>query len=109
MPMKKTESHSQRRKNASYMLWSKLAVMQSSLLKTWPAPVRRSCALTLLALGALLTGCAQLPTVPCRLPEPVTMPVLSQPLPPVSYSISAGQSIKRWEKSLTDMFPTSKP
>lgn len=107
--MKKTESNSQRRKNASYMLWSKLAVMQSSLLQTWPAPVRRSCGLMLLSLGSLLTGCAQLPTAPSRLPGPVTMPVLSQPLPPVSYSISAQESIRSWQKKLTDMYQTSEP
>lgn len=107
--MKKTESNSQRRKNASYMLWSKLAVMQSSLLKTWPEPVRRSCGLTLLALGSLLTGCAQLPTVPCRLPEPVTMLVLSQPMPSVSYSISVRESFNRWERLLTGTPPTSAP
>ena len=107
--MKKTESNSQRRRNAQYMLWSRLAVMQSSLLKTWPAPVRRSCGLTLLALGSLLSGCAQLPTAPSRLPEPATMPVLSQPLPPESYSTTAQRNIERWQKLLTDMYQTSAP
>ena len=107
--MKKTELNVQRSKNASYMLWSKLAVMQSSLLQTWPAPVRRSCGLMLLALGSLLTGCAQLPTAPSRLPEPVTMPVLSQPLPLESYSTTAQKNIERWQRSLIDMYPTSEP
>lgn len=99
--MKKTELNLQRNKNASYMLWSKLAVMQSSLLQTWPAPVRQSCGLTLLALGSLLTGCAQLPTVPSRLPEPVTMPVLNQAPSSETYSIRAAKDMKVWREMLT--------
>ena len=107
--MKKTESSLQRQRNLNYTVWSKLAVMQSSLLKTWPAPVRQSCGLTLLALGALLSGCSQLPTQQYLTPKPPTQPVLTEPLPSVSYSTSAQQNIESWQKKLIDTSATSKP
>lgn len=107
--MKKNTSRCTLSKNATYMLWSKSAVLALSLLRMWPEPVRRGCALTLLAVGTLLAGCSQPPRLPSLQPSPTTRPVLTEPVPSVSYSISAQRSIEAWRKKLTGIPPTSKP
>ncbi len=66
------------------------------------------CGWMLLLLVLLLSGCHTLPTQPCEMLPPPTMPVLSEALPSVSYSISAGQRIKTWAQSLIDTPVTSK-
>ncbi len=64
--------------------------------------------LLLLLLPVLLTGCgATLPTC-----EPVSQPLPAPPsistqLPPVSYSLTAAESLQTWRQKLTVMLPTS--
>ena len=59
-------------------------------------------------LPVLLTGCgATLPTC-----EPVSQPLpappsISTPLPQVSYSLTAAESLQTWRQKLTVMLPTS--
>lgn len=109
MRTKQNTSPHTRQKQLNYMVWSKGAVLLHSLLSMYPASVRQSCALSLLALGTLLSGCAA--PLPARSlpPAPVTMPVLSEPMPSVSYQLNASKSISRWQKLLTDIPPTFKP
>lgn len=100
--MKNRQSKQRRLNNESYMLWSKSAVLALSLRKMWHAHARLLYAVTLTVPVMLLTGCAHNPTPPCKAPEVVTMPALSQPMPKQSYSLSAQQSFKRWQGMLTD-------
>ena len=109
MHMKNRQSKQQQQANVNYMLVSKSAVLALSLLKMWRANARLCCVLTLTAPVMLLTACAHNPPAPCKEPEPVTMPALSQPLPKQSYSLNAQQSFKRWQGLLTDTSPMPKP
>ncbi len=63
----------------------------------------------LLMVASLLSACHVLPKKPSAEPKPVTLPALTQPLPKVSYSISAGNDIEAWRKLLTGTSTTSKP
>ena len=83
---------------------SKTRLTHSTLL----VPVRLSCALMLMLLGSLLIGCAAPPTPLLREPKPITQPVLSQPLPSVTYSASVSKNTASWEKRLTDTSTISK-
>jgi hypothetical protein len=65
--------------------------------------------LTLLALVMLLSACQTQPTLPCVEPKVPTAPVLQQPLPKESYSASAHRDFNKWQQTLTDTPPTSKP
>lgn len=67
------------------------------------------CAVIWMALGMNLIGCATRSTVIC--PEPVipAMPALSEPIPPVSYSLRAQQSFKAWQERLIGTPTTPKP
>ena len=94
--------------NEKYISSIKLDHLRWRLRKTPRALGMSVCGLMLMLPGALLSGCHHLPTQPCDLPAPVSMPALSQPLPPVNYSISARDSIKSWAKTLTDTSTTSK-
>lgn len=65
-----------------------------------PAPKLPAVMLTLLVLS--LTGCATTsapPVVVCPANPPP--PALSEPMPAVSYSLSAQQRIQTWRQSLT--------
>ncbi len=102
MQVKNRQSKQQQLRNANYMLWSKSAVMALSLRKMWHAHARLLYAGMLTVPVMLLTGCAHNQKQPCKAPEVVTMPALSQPMPKQSYSLSAQQSFKRWQGMLTD-------
>ena len=107
--MKKTESSNRQLRNANFMFVSKCAVAMSSTLRTLGCDVKLASALTLLVLGPLLGGCVHQPTQPCPPPTPITLPALSQPLPSVSYSLTAQKRIAGWQKTLDATSPTSKP
>ena len=64
------------------------------------APLLRAAMPMLLVLS--LTGCAT-PSTPAVAVCPANppAPALSEPMPPVSYSLSAEQRIKTWRQSLT--------
>ena len=66
-----------------------------------PVSVKPLCAVMLLLLSLSLTGCAHnCPTPPAAsltLPPP---PSLSTPLPATSYSLTAAEDIKSWQKKL---------
>ena len=102
MQTKNRQSNRQLWLNRNYTAWSKSAVAALSLRKMRRAHARLLCAVMLTVPVMLLTGCAHNPTPPCKAPEAVTMPALSQPMPKQSYSLSAQQSFKRWQGMLTD-------
>jgi len=95
--------------NASYMQWSRSAAMESLMRRTQRDCVNASCKLMLLPLSLLLTACATPSPVVRRQPEMIPVPVLTEPLPPVSYSLSALRNIQRWQAAVLDMSATSKP
>ena len=58
-------------------------------------------------LGLSLTACATPPAPPVAVcPANPPAPALSEPMPPVSYSLSAQELINGWRKSLTGSTPT---
>lgn len=63
----------------------------------------------LLVVASLLSACQTPPQRPSAEPKPVTLPALTQPLPKISYSVSAGNDIEAWRKLLTGTSTTSKP
>ena len=69
--------------------------------KEQPLPARWLCAVILIALFLSLSGCASRSPVVC--PEPVmpAMPALSEPIPPVSYSLNVQRSLQTWREKLT--------
>ena len=75
--------------------------------KPLPKPAPKWPAVMLTALVVSLTGCAttSAPPVAVRSANPPA-PALSEPMPPVSYSLSAQERIKGWRKSLTGSTPT---
>lgn len=97
------------RKNENYMLWSKLAVATLLTPSMLPANVRRQCALMLLGFGTLMSGCSGPVKLPSLPPGKIISPVLSQPLPSVSYLITVQQNIESWEQILRATSPTLKP
>ena len=62
-----------------------------------------ACAMSLMGCGATLPQC---PTESAVLP---VMPSISTPLPPVSYSISASEDIRKWREQLRGTQLMSKP
>jgi len=66
-----------------------------------PAPVKRSCALSLITCTVFLTACGtnppKLPADSLQLPPP---PSLSTPLPSESYSTTAAPRMQGWSKKL---------
>ena len=62
-----------------------------------------ACAISLMGCGATLPQC---PTESAVLP---VMPSISTPLPPVSYSISASEDIRKWREQLRGTQLMSKP
>ena len=71
--------------NKSYTAWSRGAVLQHSLLKSWRANQRLCCALMLLPASLSLTACGHNPPVPCAPLPPASRPALQYPLPTTSY------------------------
>lgn len=65
--------------------------------------------MTLLVLVMLLSGCTVPPIVPCVAPAIPTVPVLQQPLPKETYSISVQRDLSKWEQRLTLTPQMSKP
>lgn len=103
------ESPSRESKNAKYLAWSRQEAFKCSLRRTMHASAKASFALMLLPLSLLLTACAAPSTVPCSPPAPTPPFVLTQPLPPQSYSLTASERIKSWQKSATGTSATSEP
>jgi hypothetical protein len=63
--------------------------------------------LMLIALVLSLIGCATTSAPPVAVcPANPPAPALSEPMPPVSYSLSAQERINGWRKSLTGSTPT---
>ena len=62
--------------------------------------------LLLLLLPVLLTGCGATlpPCAPASQPLPAP-PSISTPLPQVSYSLTAAESLQTWRQKLTVMLP----
>jgi hypothetical protein len=72
--------------------------------------VKRLCAVMLMALVALLSGCASsLPISAVECPALPTMPSVSEPIPSQTYSTSAKKNIEAWLKRLTDLEVSGKP
>ena len=70
-----------------------------------PAPKWPAAMLTVLVVS--LTGCATPSAPPVAVcPANPSPPALSEPMPAVSYSLSAQELIKGWRKSLTGSTPT---
>lgn len=107
--MKNIQSSRQLRANENYMRWSRSASLASSLHRTLLAQGRLLCAVMLIPPVLLFTGCGTKPMQPCFLPEPITLPALSEPLPQQSYSLRAAEDIRTWGLRLTDTSPISKP
>jgi hypothetical protein len=83
--------------------------MTSSRRKALLLAVRSLFGATLLVLVLTLSACHTLPQQPCERPVLPMPPALSEPLPSVSYSISAGLRIKSWANALTGTQTTLKP
>lgn len=96
-------------RSASSALWRIADTPLPQLHKQLPWDVTLIYVVLLTAVVLLLSGCHTLPNKPCERPAPVTMPALSEPLPPVNYSISVQRDIETWEKRLRATSPTSKP
>ncbi len=107
--MKTIVSPSRELKNKKYLAWSRQEAFKCSLLRMMHACANASYAWTLPPLSLLLTACAAPSTVPCSPPAQTPAFVLTQPLPPQSYSLAAAQSILRWRASVIDMSQTSEP
>ena len=70
--------------------------------KLQPKPAHKLRAVMLTLLAASLTGCAtQSAPVQVVCPANPPPPALSEPIPAVSYSLSAQQRIQSWRQSLT--------
>lgn len=106
---KNRQSRQQQFRNESYIVWSKLAVAQHSLLKSWQENRRLACALIVLPVSLLLSACNHLPTKPCEPLPPTTRPASQFPLPSVSYSLQAQGDIEAWQKRLTPALLNSAP
>jgi len=75
--------------------------------KPLPKPAPRWPAVMLTALVLSLIGCATTSVPPVAVcPANPPAPALSEPMPPVSYSLSAQELINGWRKSLTGSTPT---
>jgi len=107
--MKIIESPNRQKLNESYMRWSRSEALKSSQRRMQRDCASASYAWMLLPLSLLLTACAAPLPVTCRQPEMIPMPALTEPLPPVSYSLSAVRAIQRWQAAVIDMSVTSKP
>lgn len=107
--MKNRQSNKQRLNNANYIVLSKLEVAQHMLLKSWHAHRRLACAVMLLPVSLLLSGCNTLPTQPCEPLPPTTRPVPLYQIPSVSYSLQAQTDIETWRLKLTNAASTYAP
>jgi len=107
--MKTIVSPQRELQNKKYLAWSRQEAFKCSLHRMMLACANASFAWTLPPLSLLLTACAAPSTVPCSPLAPTPAFVLTQPLPPASYSLVAAQSILRWRAAVIDTFPTSKP
>ncbi len=67
------------------------------------------CAVIAIALLLSLGGCASQSTVPCQAPVMPPVPELSEPMPPISYSLSVQSSLQTWREKLTGTPATLKP
>lgn len=96
-------------RSVSSALWKIAAKPLPPLPKPqqWDAALIYGALLTTVVLP--LSGCHTQPIKPCERPAPVTMPALSEPLPPVNYSLSVQRNIEAWEKRLRATSATSKP
>jgi len=67
------------------------------------------CVMTLMGLSLSLLGCNHNPPLPCEPLGSPLKPALSQPMPSVSYQLSAANDIRRWQEMLKATSQTSKP
>ena len=70
-------------------------------LKINPLLALRHYAVILMALALSLTGCASRSPALCQEQVLPAMPALSQPIPPVSYSLNVQRSLQTWREKLT--------
>ena len=104
---KNRQSLKQQQTNANYTVWSKLAVAQHWMLKSWQENRRLAYVLMLLPANLLLSACNHLPTQPCEPLPPTTRPVPQYQVPSVSYSLQAQRDIETWQRKLTNAASTS--
>lgn len=71
-----------------------------------PLPAKWLCAVIVIALVLSLSACAAPLQTPCQPPAMPQPPALSEPIPPVSYSLRAQQSFKAWQERLIGTPPT---
>lgn len=83
--MKNRQSLKQQQTNANYTAWSKLAVAQHWMLKSWQENQRLGYALMLLPASLVLSGCATQAPKHCEPLPVVSRPALQYPLPTTSY------------------------
>ena len=67
-----------------------------------------ACAVIWIALALSLTGCAHNSPSPCPEQKLPPAPALSEPIPPVSYSLRAQRSLSKWEASLIESTQTGR-
>ena len=70
-------------------------------LKINPLLALRHYAVILMALALSLTGCASRSPALCQEQVLPAMPALSEPIPPVSYSLNVQRSLQTWREKLT--------
>ena len=81
----------------------------TSFLRKWmPPPEMWGCAAILIMLALSLTGCAHNSPSPCPEQKLPPAPALSEPIPPVSYSLRAQRSLSKWEASLIESTQTGR-
>lgn len=74
-----------------------------------PLPARWLCAVIVIVLILNLSGCASRSSVICQDPVMPQPPALSEPIPPVSFSLSVQRLLSKWEAALIGMPTTPKP
>ena len=107
--LKNKDLKSLKKRNDLYIAWSRKEALKSSLLRMTEHAEKASYAWMALPVALLLTACASPSMQPCLTPTPIQMPALTQPLPSVSYSLTAAQRIQSWQARATGTSLTSKP
>ena len=89
--------------------WLKSNSAQRRIFGGWTTPSKRKepplpapwlCALIVIVLILSLSGCATRSQI-CPEPALPPVPALSEPIPPVSYSLNVQRSLQTWREKLT--------